>query len=114
MVEAYWALVYARTDLWARQQQVEQGRLAVERTEAMVLKQGLGRAADVPQARSALANFRANLVSSEANVLQREAALRNILGRPAYEPVRIVPVSPPTTERLGIDWETCEPKRGDE
>lgn len=104
VVEAYWALVFARTDLWARRQQVEQGRLAVERAEAM-LKQGLGKGADVPQARSALANFRANLVSSEANVLQQEAALRNILGRPPYEPVRIVPVSPPTTERLGIDWD---------
>ncbi len=38
-------------------------------------------------------------------MLQREAALRNILGLPPYEPNRVVPVSSLVEEKLEIDWE---------
>jgi hypothetical protein len=34
VIEAYWALVFARTDRWAREQQVEQSKRAYEREQA--------------------------------------------------------------------------------
>jgi outer membrane protein TolC len=103
VIEAYWALVFARTDVWARRQQVEQGQWACQFAETK-MKIGSANLSEVAQARSALASFRANLVTSEANVLQREAALRNILRLPPADNARIVPVTPPPSERLDVDW----------
>jgi outer membrane protein TolC len=102
-IEAYWQVVFARTDVWARRQQVQQGTaafvLAESRREA-----GFGTDGDVAQAKLALMNFRATLVGSEANLLQREAALRNILGLPPTVPERFVPTTPPTPERFNPKW----------
>lgn len=105
VIEGYWALVFARTDLWARQQQVKQGEESYNLAEANRVT-GRRSAADVYQAGSALANFRASLKAAEANVLQREAALRDILGLPPSDQVQIVPNTPPTDKRLPIQWET--------
>jgi outer membrane protein TolC len=103
VVEAYWSLVFARTDLWAREQQVEQAQFAFEQAEARGRAE-MASGADVAQTRVALANFRASLVAARANVLQQEAALRNILGLPLYDSDRITPVSPPSSDRLEVDW----------
>jgi outer membrane protein TolC len=103
-IEAYWAVVFARTDVWARRQQVEQGTEAYTRAEARQ-RARMAAAAEVAQSRVALFNFRANLIASEANLLQREAALRNILGLPPTEPARFVPVTPPTPVRVEPKWE---------
>lgn len=105
VVDAYWALVFARTDLWAREQQVEQNQWALELAEARFRK-GLGDAGDVAQARQTLAEFRARLVTARASLLQREAALRNILGIPPSDGSQIVPVSPPNLEWVDTDWQT--------
>lgn len=116
VVEAYWNVVFARTDLWARQQQVEQGRAAFELAEAQA-RAGIGDASRLAQARVAYANFRATLVGAEANLLQREAALRNILGLPPTEPARLVPVTPPIRENIQPNWrgliELAEERRPD-
>jgi len=103
VIEAYWALVFARTDLWARQQQVDQSQFAYNLTKAQEAT-GISSGGDVAQTRLALANFKASLVAAKANVLQREAALRNILGLPPYAPDRMTPVTPPTKDRLDVDW----------
>jgi len=103
IVEAYWAVVFARTDVWAREQQVEQGQEAYNQIYA-AFRAGRVSAADVAQSRLALANFRATLITSRANLLQREAALRNILGLPPYGPEWLVPITPPTTRRITFDW----------
>ncbi|MBT7003295.1 MAG: TolC family protein, partial [Chloroflexi bacterium] len=79
VVEAYWGVVFARTDVWAREQQVAQATLAFE-LESARQKRGFANSADVAQVRTALANFRASRVSARSNLLQREAALRNIMG----------------------------------
>jgi outer membrane protein TolC len=104
VVEAYWAVVFARTDVWAREQQVRQAEFAFNRAEA-ALRVGSLNIGDVAQARTALASFRANLLSSRANLLQREAALRNILGFPPYDPEQIVPTTPPLEQRVDVDWQ---------
>ncbi len=107
VIEAYWTLVFARTDLWAREQQVSQLRFALERTQAQFDAE-IADAGELAQTRVAYENFRANLIATQANVLQREAALRNIMGLPPYEPQRIVPVSALIEEKVDIDWDaTC-------
>ncbi|MFO0902823.1 MAG: TolC family protein [Pirellulales bacterium] len=102
-IEAYWQLVFARTDLWARQQQVEQAEVAVRLAEARVRAE-ISNSAELAQARLTLANFRATLIGAQANVLQREAALRNIIGLPPADGVTLVPVSPPSQERFEPNW----------
>ena len=104
VIEGYWALVFARTDVWARRQQVDQGRASYERAAARQ-RQGFASEAEVAQTRVALANFRANLLAAEANLLQREAALRNLLGLPPTEPDRIIPTTPPASARLEPKWD---------
>lgn len=116
VVAAYWSLVQARTELWAREIQVQQAMLAFELAETR-LKVGSGDLADKAQAQVSLANFRANLISARANVLQREAALRNLLGLPPEDGRRLVPSTPPTRDQVQFRWdelvETAQIRRPD-
>lgn len=104
VVDAYWAVVFARTDVWAREQQVEQAKEAFERADAR-WKKGFGSAGEVAQTRSAFANFKANLIAAQANLMQREAALRNLLGLPPSDNCRLVPVTPPSVNRIDVNWQ---------
>ena len=104
VVEGYWSLVAARTDLWAREKQIEQAIAALERAEAR-LRIGLGDVTEVTQAKSALASFRAQKISADGAVLNAEAALLNVLGLPPSSPDQMVPISPPTRERIPLSWE---------
>jgi outer membrane protein TolC len=103
VIEAYWALVAARVEVWARQQQVEQSEFGFERANARK-EEGLTRAADVAQARSALANFRADLISARSNQILAETALRNILKLDPSSDSELVPTTAPLTERVPFDW----------
>ncbi len=115
-ISAYWSLVEARTQLWAREKQVEQAQEAFARGEAQFRAQ-LVDITEVAQPRVALANFRANLIAARGNVIQREAALRNIMGLPPEDGVRLVPSTPPTRDRVEFDWtelvETAQLRRPD-
>ena len=115
-ISAYWSLVQARAELWAREIQVEQSRRAFDRLEAQ-LRTDLADQGKVAQSRLAFANFRANLVAARANVLQREAALRNMIGLPPEDGVRIVPSTPPTRDQIQFRWEeindTAQARRPD-
>lgn len=103
VIQAYWSLVFAKTDLWAREQQVEQATFANNRTLARI-EAGDANAGDLAQTELALENFRASLLASQANVLQRQAALLNILGLPPYEAQRTIPVTPMVNEPIVVDW----------
>jgi outer membrane protein TolC len=104
VIEAYWALVAARVDVWARQQQVEQGRVVLDYTKKRAATD-LAAKGDVWDAQIALANFRTGQIASETNLLRREAALRNILGLPPSDQTQIVPVTPLPTDRADVEWE---------
>ncbi|MBX3421353.1 MAG: TolC family protein [Pirellulaceae bacterium] len=104
VIQGYWQLVQARTELWARQQQVRQLEFAVKRAEDRV-EVGDARLGELSQARVAYENFRAILLVAEANILAREAALRNVLGLEPYSGQRIIPTSPLVDEQLQIDWD---------
>ena len=102
-IEAYWNLVQARTDAWARKIQVQTSQEQASREEAR-LKNGLSDLKDVAQAKVTYTQFKAQLVAADALVLSREDTLRNIMGLPPNDNRRIVPVSAPTTKLLKPDW----------
>jgi outer membrane protein TolC len=103
-IEAYWAVVFARTDVWVKEQQVEQLQFAYDLAEAR-LKAGQGDVAPAAQAKSSLANFKAALVVARANLLQREAALRSILGLAPTVPERLTLTTPQVQDRIEPRWE---------
>lgn len=103
VAEAYWSLVFARTDLWARERQVEQAQFALDYISSR-REQGFDNIADQSQAEVALYNFQATLLSSQTNVLQREEALRNLLGLPIDDGLELIPTTPPRIEKAPIDW----------
>jgi outer membrane protein TolC len=103
VIEAYWQVVFARTDVWAREIQVQQAEEAYNRATAR-FRANMADVTETAQARAALAQFRANLISSRANLLSREAALAGILGLPPTEPLALQPITPPTSDRVAFDW----------
>ena len=102
-INAYWSLVFSRTDLWARKIQVEQAEEALKRSTSRK-NAGLADISEVAQARAALARFRASLIAAESNVLQSEASLQNILGLSPVELERLIPSTTPTTDQIEFDW----------
>jgi len=103
VIEAYWALVAARTEVWARQQQVDQGQWVLNRAKAQ-FDAGIKDVGDVLQAQTSLTSFQASLITAKANVLQREAALRNIMGVPPSDSSQWIPVTEPSKDRLQTQW----------
>jgi outer membrane protein TolC len=103
-IEAYWNLVLARVQSWAAEIQVEQAEEAYKIADAR-LKAGIGEKGNEAQAKVTLSQFRASLIAARANVLDREAALRNVIGLPPADGKEIVPVSAPANMRLRPDWD---------
>lgn len=104
VVDGYWSLVQARVELWARQQQVEQLEYAFNRLEAQ-RRADLADLGDTAQAKVSLEQFRANLISTQARVLDLEGALYNVLGLPPVPDMRLVPITPPIRERIDTEWD---------
>ena len=104
VIEAYWNLVQARVTVWARRIQLEQSEEQYKR-ELARKDVGLANIGDVSQAKVTFNQFKASLIAAEADVLNREAALRNILGLPPDDQRQIVPVSVPTNRRLPKNWD---------
>jgi outer membrane protein TolC len=105
VIEAYWNLVLARLNVWAREIQVQQFREAYE-LESARLKSGLkGDLGSVSQAHVTYSQSQASLIAARADVLTREGALRNLLFLPPEDNRRIVPVSAPVSAALRPDWE---------
>jgi outer membrane protein TolC len=103
VIEAYWQVVFARTDVWAREIQVRQAEEAFNRATAR-FEQGIADITETAQTRAAYAQFRANLIASRANLLTREAALAGMIGLPPTEPFALQPITPPTSELVPFDW----------
>jgi outer membrane protein TolC len=103
VIAAYWNLVAARVEVWAREQQIEQAEFAYKRAKESFDSERTN-IADVAQAASALASFRANLISARSNMILAETALRNGLGLPPSNSRLIVPTSVPVLEQIDFDW----------
>ncbi|MEM7314014.1 MAG: TolC family protein [Planctomycetota bacterium] len=105
VIDGYWGLVFARTDLWARQQQVEQLEFAFNFLDAQ-RKVGRADIGDTAQAEVSLASFRAALIAARADLINREIAFLNVLGLPPNTRLRLVPSTEPIRDRITVDWET--------
>jgi len=104
VIDAYWSLVFARTDVAVRRQQTRQGYEAYEIAEAN-LAVGRLNVGDKAQAESSWRNFQAAQIAAESAVLQREQALRDLLNMAPFDGVQLVPVTPPLGEPPRIAWE---------
>ncbi|MGF1579689.1 MAG: TolC family protein [Gemmataceae bacterium] len=104
VIDAYWSLVFARTDVWAREKQVA---TLVEAVNQLKGEEKVGRVAgaDVTQTETALFQAKATLVASRANLIQREAALRNLIGLPPSDGTKLVPSTQPTSQKLEWEWD---------
>lgn len=102
--EAYWQLVFSNVVVWVREQQIKQTQFALELNEAR-LKVGSGDAGDVAQQRVSYESFRAQLIAAKADRLQREAALRNILGITPSDGTRLTAISLLRKSKIEQDWE---------
>lgn len=115
-ITAYWNLVQARTELWAREIQVDRLKFTADQQQAE-FKSERKNGGDVAQAMAAYANARGLLVQARGNVLQREAALRNLLGLSPEDGFRLVPSTPPTRDHIEFRWEeiveTAQSRRPD-
>src|SRR5262249_10126861 len=104
VIEAYWNLVQARVNVWARKIQEEQSKEAYERESAR-FKTGFSDVGIVSQTRVTYNQFRANRIAAEADVLTREGTLRNLLNLPPSDNRQLIPTSVPATQRLPHDWD---------
>ena len=117
-IEAYWALVQARTDLRARELQVAQLQIIFDQRSAEGRADRVGKkGTEVSQAKASLYSAKAFLVQAKGNVLQREAALRNLIGLPPEDGIQLVPSTPLTRDRIEFRWdeivETAQNRRPD-
>lgn len=103
-IEAYWNVVFARVQLWARENQLRLARFAFEQARAS-LEAGRGSLAEVAQAEVTLTQLEAGVVAARADVLARDGALRNILRLPPADSRQIVPVSALANEHFRPEWE---------
>jgi outer membrane protein TolC len=104
VVDGYWALVQARTEQWARQNQFDLAENDFQREEAR-RKVGLADTGTYSQKKVAMEQFRVSLVQAKATVLAREGALRNLLGLPPEDKRTLVPTTAPTTQSFDRDWD---------
>ena len=103
VVESYWALVFARVNLWARNRQVEQLTFALNQIKAQEKVQ-LADGGEVAQVETSKLSFDATQIAAESEVQLREAALRNLIGLPPFDGTTLVPTTAPANERLAPDW----------
>ncbi len=104
VIEGYWNLVQARTVVWATKIQLQLSEETYKREKGRK-EAGFGSLSNVAQAQVTYNQFRAALVQAEAAVLDREAALRNLLFLPTNDCRQIIPVSNPTDLRLKVQWD---------
>ena len=116
VIRGYWGLVFARTQLWTREQQTTQAEYTYEFLNAGA-KTGRADLGDTAQAAVSLANFRASLIGAQGELLDREAAFRNVLGLLPVGNQHFVPATAPQRDRVEPVWEaliaTAEQNRPD-
>lgn len=102
--EGYWQLLFSDIEVWTREQQVAQAKEALDRAAASVEANRVD-IRDESQARVTYEQFRAALITARATRLQREAALRNLIGVPPGDGRRVVPATLMRSTRVPIVWE---------
>ena len=104
--QQYWNLAQSHVQLWASEQAFSLAEEILKREQAE-FQVGRGTAANVAEAAQRLEQFNLDLVTRTSDVITTERGFRNLLGLPAVDNRRIIPVSKPTEKLVEPDWETC-------
>jgi outer membrane protein TolC len=104
--QQYWALVQQRAQVSSRETAVKLCEEIVRRERAE-LEAVRGTTADIAEAQQNLERFQDSLKTAKADLVTTERQLRNILGLPADDARRIVPITAPTEARVDPDWDSC-------
>jgi hypothetical protein len=102
----YWGLVQHQAQQEAAARAVAAGRAVWKRARAERAT-GRGTVADVAEAEQRLERFRLDLAARTSDVGTTEQRLRAVLGLPAADRRRIVPVTPPVRAAVKPDWNAC-------
>jgi outer membrane protein TolC len=104
--EQYWNLAQAHAQLEAAEQAAA---LTSEILKKEQVKQACGRGtvADVAEVSQRLEQLNLDVVTRTSDVISTERQLRNLLGLPAADSRRVIPVTPPTDAQVEFDWDTC-------
>jgi outer membrane protein TolC len=103
-IEAYWNVVFSRVDLWARENQLRLTKFSYDLAEAS-RQVGRGGLSEVAQAEVQLTQLQAAVVAARADLLTREAALRNVIGLPPSDGRHFVPTSAMTDRHFLPEWD---------
>ncbi len=104
--QTYWSLAQVHVQLWAADRAVSLAKEILKREEAD-LTLSRGTVAEVAEAAQRLEQFQLDLVTRTSDVITTERQLRNLLGLPPADNRRIIPVTPPSEQRIEYDWDTC-------
>jgi len=105
--QQYWSLAQQYTQREASEKAVALAQELLKIEEAdLTLSRG-GNSAAVAECRERLEQFRLDLVTKTCDVNTTERQLRNIMGLPASDRRRIVPISDLIEERREPDWNEC-------
>jgi RNA polymerase sigma factor (sigma-70 family) len=102
--QQYWNLVQAHSQLLAAEQAVASAEEILKKEQAK-LKVGRGTIAAVAEAAQVLEQLNLALVTRTSDLITTERMLRDLLGLPAADSRRIVPVTAPTEAKIEPDWE---------
>jgi outer membrane protein TolC len=101
---AYWNLYGAYWTLYSREQGLRQSFEAWRINKAKQVFGGTANAMDVAQARGQYESFRTQRLEALGLVLENEHQLRALLGLPAEDTTRLVPLDAPTLAPYRPDW----------
>lgn len=104
--QQYWNLLQAHTQLWAADRAVTIAQDAHKKEQAE-LQAGRGKIADVAEAADRIERLNRELVTQTSEVITAERRLRNLLGLPAADGRRIIPVTAAIEARFEPNWEQC-------
>jgi RNA polymerase sigma factor (sigma-70 family) len=105
--QQYWNLLQAHTQLWAADRAVDIAQ-EIHKKEQAALKVGRGTIANVAEEAQRLEQLNLDLATRTSDVITTERLLRDLLGLPAADGRRIMPVTAATKARLNPDWEECK------
>ncbi len=101
--QQYWSLAQQHTQLEASEKAVALTREILKIEEADLSST----LADLAETRERLEQFRLDLITKTCDIVTTERQLRNIMGLPASDRRRIVPISDLIEERREPDWNEC-------
>ncbi len=104
--QLYWTLYQQHVNLWAREKFMEKTKDLLVKVSDDLAK-GRGVASDVAEVQQRLEQLRLDMITATSDVITTERQLRNLLGLPASDSRKILPVSSPVESLVKPNWDEC-------